>query len=1081
MDGFEFASEALSLKRYELDIIVDLTEKSEVDWLEFKAAIRPQNPQEAAISNDADYIFHLVKALVSMTNGSGGLVVLGIDDDGNAVGLEKSGFTGDRDHFTRDISNKVLLQQGGWWRTQGSGRWRWKNSSDQLSFDPHWATYQGRDILAFTIRSRENSLGPLILENKRNGNEELKEIAFIRAGGDRGTVVRLSPDEVGSWWSQRDPTRFSTKFKAWITELKKTDPATFRATVNAYGQELIADTAELDHLYVPLEADVRIINKGSGQRRHQTDDSYLSSENPVDEPNSWRGEFQEVIKSVYPSFLIGEPGSGKSTSLLKLARDINSGSTSDLENWSLYIPLSGFTASGLQHLIYREVEPLNWADIVLGLDSGQLTLILDGLNECPSVHYDQCANELSDLFKEHPDSKIIVSTRSSHLPPFARKAIELRSMGASRQKQLVRNYLADTPESIEAFWEKLADKQTAKMIARSPILLRMALWVWKVTGELPGGLAELYSAFFDGWIRREMLKDLAAGETAIWTEDEAREALAVLAYSMRCDGIVACSKAEAKKRLCIAMGDRSKAFVNRMAQGLLIETARDGITVRFKHETIQEFLVAVFLTSHSEHKLLQAGHQFENNRWSMPIVFAFELFDQAPEHFVQTAWKIAPLLVCAALRDEKRLLRLPEPQGRYFAPQNDLWVRGVIRCMRGESVKEITHGLAYSGRTPSPGRYLQKHGLPEELTSALEGIAFWYALNSQELGLDRIERLQHLLIDRRNIWLELLPHAIVGQPEWLLHLTEAQKLLVGELEGGKRSEALASASVGELCYMARHRIITDQEFRENWKRTLNVENTEPLELEVLALLASKKIRATQFNGSQRSLIKQISKNRELSPRILKELVKDKIIQPEEIRKDRAHIKHLVDHASPLRTKQLLAWRILRYEDFSESQIRALLDRVENDKDIAYILGTGLIKSRQEIPKSIRDRAHRPKEKENESLTKPITRSAQANNRSSPAELLSDVYLSKEQKQLKILQRDALDPKNFEPGSGFQRVLADNVTASTNWPIPERDMLIDLAEAFYHEHAGKKRKKEYRDLIRSARDAVENGRLHKPDI
>ena len=1082
MNGFEFASEALSLKRYELDTIVDLTEKSEVDWLEFKAAIRPQNPQEASDSNDADYIFNLVKALVSMANGSGGLVVLGIDDDGNAVGLEKSGFNGDRDHFTRHISDKVLLKEG--WRTQGHGHWRWKDTSDQLFFHPQWAKYQGMDVLAFAVPPREASLGPLVLSHAKNKNAELEEVAFIRAGGDRGKVVRWSRDDADNWWAQRDLTFFSTKFKTWITELKKTDPAIFRSTVDAYCQELVGDTAELDHLYVPLESDVRIISKGSGRRRHQTDDSYLSSENPVSEPSSWRGEFQEDIKSVYPSFLIGEPGSGKSTSLLKLARDTNSGTTSDPAIWSLYIPLSGFTASGLRDLICREVEPLNWADIVLELEFGRLILILDGLNECPSVRYDQCVSELSDLLKEHAESKVIVSTRSSHLPAFAHKVIELRSMGRSRQQLLVKNYLSDRPESVGAFWENLNQKPTAKMIARSPILLRMALWVWKETGELPGGLAELYSAFFDGWIRREVLKDLSAGATAIWTEDETREALAVLAYSMRCDGIVACSKTEAAERLRIAMGDRSKSFIARTVQGLLIETARDGFTVRFRHETIQEFLVAVFLTSHSEHRLLQAGQQFDSRRWSMPIVFAFELFDQPPEHFVQTAWKIAPLLVCAAIRDEERLTLLTEPEGRHFAPQNDLWVRGVIRCMRGENVIEATRGLAYLGRTPSPGRYFQKHPLPDELTSALEGIAFWYALSSHDSGRGRIERLQHLLIDRRNLWLELLPPAIVGQPDWVRHLTEAQKLLVGELEESRRAGALASASVVELCYMVRNGIINDSEFRENWKRALNVANTEPLELEILALLASKKIQTSQFNGLQRSTLKDISQNKNLSPRIIHVLVKDNVVKADEIRRDRQCIKDLVARVSPIRAKQLIKDHVLRRDDFNEQQIRALLDRIETEKDIGFILDAGLVKSRQDIPKAIRDHVHEhrnPKDKKPQRAIEPIARSDQSDSASTAEELISDVYLSKEQKQLKILQRDALDPKNFEPGSGFQRVLADNVTASTNWPIPERDMLIDLAEAFYHEHAGKKRKKEYRDLIRSARDAVENGRLHKPDI
>lgn len=73
----------------------------------------------------------------------------------------------------------------------------------------------------------------------------------------------------------------------------------------------------------------------------------------------------------------------------------------------------------------------------------------------------------------------------------------------------------------------------------------------------------------------------------------------------------------------------------------------------------------------------------------------------------------------------------------------------------------------------------------------------------------------------------------------------------------------------------------------------------------------------------------------------------------------------------------------------------------------------------------------------------------------------------------MLQHAAHDPKNFEPGSGFQRVLADNVAASVDWPIPERETLIDLAEEFFQKHASKKRQKEYRDLIHSARQVLEN--------
>ena len=165
MNGFEFANKALSIKGYALDSIIKLTDGAEVDWLEFKAVIKDQNAKETGKGNEYDLILHLLKALVSMANGSGGMVLLGVDDEGNAVGLKHSGYDGDKDKFTRYISDKVFIRDS--WRTQSSGEWRWENNADQIYFDPQWARLQGTDVLVFTVPPREKSLGPLFLINTK--------------------------------------------------------------------------------------------------------------------------------------------------------------------------------------------------------------------------------------------------------------------------------------------------------------------------------------------------------------------------------------------------------------------------------------------------------------------------------------------------------------------------------------------------------------------------------------------------------------------------------------------------------------------------------------------------------------------------------------------------------------------------------------------------------------------------------------------------------------------------------------------------------------------------------------------------
>ena len=580
MNGFEFANKALSIKGYALDSIIKLTDGAEVDWLEFKAAIKDQNAKETGKGNEYDLILHLLKALVSMANGSGGMVLLGVDDEGNAVGLKHSGYDGDKDKFTRYISDKVFIRES--WRTQSSGEWRWENNADQIYFDPQWARLQGTDVLVFTVPPREKSLGPLFLINTTHKNPEPVEYAFVRAGGDRGKVLRLSREDAKNWWVQRDVSLYSRKFTTWISELQKTDPALFHSNVTEFCRGLVHDSEDIEVLYVPLEAETRILHDKSSHKKRIASDDYLSSDMSEDQSNRWRDEFEAIVKNVYPAFLIGEPEAGKSTSLLKLARELNKGFSTSSNAWALYVPLSGYTESGLRNLICREIPPLNWSDIKLGLDSGNLTLLLDGLNECPSIHYEQCASELSDLIKEHSESKVFISTRRSHVPPFALKTIELRSMGKPRQEQFLQNYMGGDLGAVRAFWSELSSKTTVQLIARSPILLRMAIWVWNDVGNLPGGLAELYSAFFDAWIRRELEKDLTAGSIRVWNEDQTRESLALLAYSMRYDGLVACSESYAANKLQPYLGDRSNDFIARIVQGLLIEKARNGRTIQFR-------------------------------------------------------------------------------------------------------------------------------------------------------------------------------------------------------------------------------------------------------------------------------------------------------------------------------------------------------------------------------------------------------------------------------------------------------------------------------------------------------------------
>lgn len=1070
MNSYEFVKKALATTGYRLEKIINLTGRAETDWLEFKAALKAQTPEEALKTNGDDYAFNLVKALVAMMNTSGGVVILGVDDHGTAVGLDKSGFTGDKDAFVRRVFEQVLLKRK--WKPRSGGHWSSIPELDHSAVVIEWGEYQSTDVLIFSVKPRTPDAGPVVLRHEKSPPAGSADYVFMRAAGDIGRLVRHLAADREKWAAQNKISVHAERFGKWILKLEATDRDVYQSAVSEYCSALRLETENLVDRYVPLfaEAESRVSN--TGQNREKRSDAGVRDNRKRTPPQIVNTSLRSLIKRTYPSFIVGDPGSGKTTSLLVLAREINDTESPSDNSICLYVPLSEYTASGLRDLICRYIRPLKWADIRLGLLDLRLTLFLDGLNECPLHHIRQCETEISDLLKEHPKAKIFVATRNSQIPFFAQTVIRLCPMTTADQIEFVQKYFSVSGTEQSALMEELRRLRAGYIIARSPLLLKITIEVWRAKGRLPDGMAELYRQFVEMWLEREIQKDRDAGSIEKFSVDELVTALALLAFSMRCDGFVTCTKTYAVDRLKVALGGRASVFVERLAQGLIVEARGNQSSMRFAHESIQEFFAALFLTMHSEHDLLESVGGIGYSRWLMPIVFAFELQKRSAEHFVEAAWEISPLIVAAALRDDVSLSALPEPRSRYSSPQDNLWLRGVLRCLRGEAVGEITESISLIGRTPSPGRFFQKHPLPEELISTLESSVFWYALRSHSQGRTRDQRLQHLFIDQADLWIELLPYALRGNPYWLAQISGSQSLIVGGAEDNDRQRLIDQASVSELCHMARNGQISDTEFRGSWKNALYRRGSVPPDSDLLALLTTGKVNADQFNAPERSALKRLWSRENLSPRILHVLVRDRIVKPEVVRADRVVMQSLLERVSPIRAKQLIKDQVLRTADFTDRQVMGVLSRVKREEDIKHVLEAGIVRSRQAIPKSILFRAHqKPDQRPPKSMSdRPETGASSSNlsNRTS-SEILDDVYLTAEQALLKKVRAEVVEPRNFHPGSGYAHTLAEYINASPAWPVREREALFEIAEKFISQHGSKKQRKNFKVLLKAARD------------
>lgn len=367
--------------------------------------------------------------------------------------------------------------------------------------------------------------------------------------------------------------------------------------------------------------------------------------------------------------------------------------------------------------------------------------------------------------------------------------------------------------------------------------------------------------------------------------------------------------------------------------------------------------------------------------------------------------------------------------------------------------------------------------MPLEITSALESFHFWYALNSHPDGEERRERLQHLIIDRRDLWTELLIHCIDGQPDWLHHLNASQKFLLGAETDRSAEHAISEASVYELAYMNRNGIISDAVFRTYWKPAMYQDGHEPRENDLFAILGTKRVRPREFTGKQRALLKHLAEQRLVSPRILHVLRKDGIITPENIRSDPSLFQNLLNNVSPLRAKQLIQSGILKREDFSAVQLQSLVQKAKTPGDIQSLLSSGIVRSRQDFPKVVLSRVYSSRRQGSVSPTEtPIEweiKKERSGSRLDVSDKITGLYITEPERLLLEIGKQVSDPRNAPPGAGFGNTLMKRIEESTGWPKEYQEKLLDLAEDFYRANASKKKKPEYLRFVREKRFLLES--------
>jgi hypothetical protein len=443
-------------------------------------------------------------------------------------------------------------------------------------------------------------------------------------------------------------------------------------------------------------------------------------------------------------------------------------------------------------------------------------------------------------------------------------------------------------------------------------------------------LANLYKHFLQKWFERELEKNLATGMPELWSFIRLVEALALLAFRMQEAGLVSCSIDFARQSVTPVIGtDHIAKFLDQMAQGLLLKKDRQDEHLQFSHQTIQEYFAAEYLASHPEvlREVLDPKKTAEQSSgWFLSLVLAFELIERPSRDFLEAAWTMEPLLVAVALRNDEQLLRLPMHR------HSDLWLSGTLRAMRGEDAAAEIRQLAFVSRLPP------KHPLPGSLINSLRSPAFWYAGESHQNGVFRLERLRQFLLNRDSMWIETLPYVAEVQPRWFDSMSTAQKSIANIRVETTQVESidLNDLTVIELCTLLRYKRISNAQFVSCWRDALEKGGRKCQETNLLAVIRTARefkdgilrINLRALDTQQRETLSQIGQHWKLSLRLLNFLIREGFVNADSVRSEPGRIDDIVERTSAMNMYRLLKAKTLRREDFPVARLRSLASELK---------------------------------------------------------------------------------------------------------------------------------------------------------
>jgi adenylate kinase family enzyme len=268
----------------------------------------------------------------------------------------------------------------------------------------------------------------------------------------------------------------------------------------------------------------------------------------VDRPFSGFEELPEESRQILPTgtgatevfnqigegrtlLILGEPGAGKTITLLKLAQNLIARAE---ENVSRLIPVVfNLSSWGSKHQTIADwlVQEL-WSKYGVPKELGknwvknqQLLLLLDGLDEVKADRREACVEAINQFMQKHGQTEMVVCSRIADYEVLSnrlhlRGAIYIRSLTPEQVNQ----YLDAAGEQLGAVKTLLNEDPALQELAKSPLTLSIMTLAYqgKKVEELPQtGLVEerrehLFNAYIERMFQRKGVKQYPKDQAIYW-------------------------------------------------------------------------------------------------------------------------------------------------------------------------------------------------------------------------------------------------------------------------------------------------------------------------------------------------------------------------------------------------------------------------------------------------------------------------------------------------------------------------------------------------------------------------------------